>query len=152
MKIKAASLAILSMLLTAPAFAGGVTGGVRNEWGTNHSTTTTVRNLVVAGTSSIDFSKIQNVKFCGETFSNKAFIDLTATDFKAGLEDYGVYADGSLTLSTGYTESASAIFGTESTSLKQSEREVYAGTEKTETSETANSKYHEASSFGQSVF
>jgi len=144
-----AALATLAgILYSAPVFAGGITGGVRNQFGSDYNRT--VRNLHVTGSSSLDLVKTSNIEFCGKEFSAKAFKDFTANDFRVNGDAGNLFIDGSLTFSTGYTESATAVHGREQTKLVQKQNERFRGTERTE--EGSSATYHEASSFGKSVF
>jgi len=148
-----ASLAIVASLLSvAPSYAGGITGGVRNELGNDYNKT--IRNLDVKGASSLNLTKVSTVEFCATEFSFKQFTELAANGFKAGIKGgkFGgtVFADGTLTLSSGYTQSAAVAHGKDTTTLQQAQHETYKGTEKTVFG--GDSSYHEATSFSGTTF
>jgi len=144
----ATSSLILATLSLSPAYAGGITGGVRNELGNDYNKTTRV--LDVKGSSSLKLNKLSTIEFCGTEFSFKQFSELAANGFKAGIKGSSVFADGTVTLSSGYTQSAAAAYGRDVTKLEQAQHETFKGTEKTVFG--GDSSYHEASSFSGTTF
>lgn len=92
---KLATTVSLVLLAGAPAFAGGIESGVRNEWGTNHSATKTITEKAGLFQENFSFDKNAAYNIQASEDSHKQYLQVDADNFSASASAEQLNVNGS---------------------------------------------------------